>query len=67
MTGALTFAEPKTSQSRRTIPVGPSTMEALRRHRLGQAEERLHAGSVWTDLDLVFSTEVGTPIDAGNL
>ena len=42
-------------------------MEALRRHRLGQAEERLRAGSVWADLALVFATELGTPIDAGNL
>ena len=67
VTGALSFGEPKTAHSRRTIPIGASTIAALGRHRLSQAEERLHAGSAWADLDLVFSTESGTPIDAGNL
>lgn len=67
VTGALLFAEPKTASSRRTVPVGASTIEALRRHRITQTQERLRAGTAWEDLDLVFATELGTPIDAGNL
>jgi integrase len=64
--GRLLFADPKTGASRRAIPIGARALE-LRRHRIAQAEERLRAGSAWTDSGLVFATEVGTPIDAGNL
>ncbi len=61
--GRLAFGEPKTAASRRTIPLGPSTVEALRSHRRLQAEERLRAGSAWQDQGLVFTTEVGEPLD----
>jgi integrase len=66
--GELAFTETKTASSRRTIPLGASTMDALRRHqRVVQAEERLANGlPKATDDDLVFATELGTPIDAGN-
>jgi integrase len=65
--GSLVFAEPKTQSSRRTIPLGASTMKALQRHRLGQAEERLRYGlGKASEDDLVFTTPPGTPIDAGN-
>lgn len=60
--GRLAFGEPKTAASRRTIPLGPSTVEALRAHRRLQAEERLRAGAVWQDQGL-FTTEVGEPLD----
>jgi integrase len=67
MSSGLSFAEPKTASSRRTITLGASTMKALQRHRVGQAEERLrHRLGKATDDDLVFATAVGTPIDAGN-
>ncbi|HXH56189.1 tyrosine-type recombinase/integrase [Iamia sp.] len=40
----------------------------LRHHRAAQAQERLTAGPHWDDeLDLVFTTTVGTPIDPANL
>jgi integrase len=32
-----------------------------------QVEERLAAGSAWVDLDLVFTTTIGTPINPSNL
>jgi len=64
---ALVFTEPKTSSSRRTIPLGVSTMKALQRHRVAQAEERLGCGlGKAAEEDLVFATEAGTPVDAGN-
>lgn len=66
--GAPAFSEPKTPSSRRTIPLGRSTMDALRRHRVAQAEERPGNGLGKASEDaLVFATPIGTPIDAGNL
>ncbi len=64
---AWTFTEPKTDSSRRTIPIGRTAVEVLRRHRKGQAAERLRAGRAWQDGDLVFATTIGTPVDASNL
>jgi hypothetical protein len=42
-------------------------MDALRAHRKAQAEERLRLGTAWTDPDLVFASQTGTPIDPSNL
>jgi integrase len=41
--------------------------EALRAHRLRQKEERLRAGPAWAETGLVFTTTIGTPLDARNL
>lgn len=41
--------------------------EALRRHRTRKAGEKLAAGEVWADHGLVFTTVVGTRLDAGNV
>ena len=51
--------EPKTERSRRTIPLPAATLEALRRHRRQQTEERLAAGPAWSDSGLVFTDEIG--------
>ena len=37
-------------------------VEALKRHRARQLEERLAAGSLWHDHDLIFCTRVGSPL-----
>ena len=39
----------------------------LRRVRLAQLEDRLLTGPAWPDLDLVFTTGLGIPIEPGNL
>ena len=65
--GALVVLEPKTAASRRQIALTNEAVGALRRHRLGQNEERLKLGPAWEDRDLVFANEVGRPIDARNL
>ena len=62
-----TFAEPKTASSRRTIPIGRTALDALRLHRKAQTAERLRVGRAWRDLDLVFPSSFGTPIDGSNL
>jgi integrase len=64
--GTLVIAEPKTAGSRRQVTLTRAAVEALRRHRVAQAEERLRA-VVWDDRGLVFCTEAGTPVDVRNL
>lgn len=60
--GVFTFKEPKTRQSRRRIALARETVEMLRAHRTRQKAERLRAGELWQENDLVFCTEIGTPI-----
>ena len=65
--GALKLVELKTKKSRRTLPLPPFAVTALREHRARQLAERIRAGARWKDLGLVFSTSVGTPLDARNV
>ncbi len=60
------FCEPKTARSRRQVALTNKAVSALRRHRARQLEERLLC-PYWQDPDLVFASEVGTPIEATNL
>ena len=57
----------KTLQSRRTLGLPQAAVEALREHRVRQDEEKLAAGGLWRDHDLVFTTTVGTELDAANV
>lgn len=59
----LTFKAPKTERSRRTISLPQITVEALRRHRVKQAEERLAAGKAYVAQDLVCCNALGQPLD----
>ena len=61
------LAEPKTASSRREVPLGAVALDALRRHRVAQAQERIAAGTAWRDEGLIFASEAGTPLDAGNV
>lgn len=61
--GGLVLAEPKTRKSRRTLPLPPQLVEALRQHRLAQRKARIYAGSEWHEQGLVFATVTGRPID----
>jgi len=67
MTTGLRFAETKTRGSRRQVLIGQRAVDALRRHRAAQAQERLRLGTAWEDNDLVFANQVGKPIPASNL
>ena len=62
----LAFQEPKTAAGIRTIPVPPVILEELKEHRKRQLEEKLKAGSLYEDNNLVFATELGTPIEPRN-
>ena len=57
----------KTAKSRRTLGLPQAVVEALREHRVRQGQEKLAAGDLWKDHDLVFTTTVGTELDAANV
>ena len=57
----------KTEKSRRTLELPGQAADALRDHRARQAQERLAAGPLWHDHGLVFSSMVGTPLDASHV
>jgi len=59
----LVFTEPKTDRSRRTVAVPAPLIDALRKQRVAQNEERLLAGTDWQDWDLVFAQPNGRPLD----
>jgi len=59
----LLFSTPKTARSRRTVPLPPSVVALLKKHRKTQAAERLRAGDQWQVSDLVFTTALGRPVD----
>jgi len=63
----LRLGDPKTPRSNRRVDLPAPVVETLRRHRLRQAEERLAAGPLWKDNDLVFCTSLGTPTDHADL
>jgi integrase len=58
--------DPKTSKSRRSIPVPNSIIRILKSHRVKQSEEKLSAEE-YTDQDFVFANEVGEPLDEKNV
>jgi hypothetical protein len=49
------------------VPLSPAVLAMLRRHRTEQKAERLRGGNQWTDSGLVFTTELGSPVDPRNL
>jgi integrase len=59
----LVYGSPKTAKGRRRIALDAATVVALRAHRRAQAAERLLAGSIWHDEDLVFCRADGQPLD----
>ncbi len=65
--GRLTITEPKTDRARRTIPLSGAVVAMLKRHKAAQAAEKLKAGGQWQDCGLVFTTELGAPVDPRNL
>lgn len=65
--GGLVIGEPKTKRSRRRITLTSVAVEALRRHRKRQAEERLSMGPAWDDQDLVFPNTIGRPMEGGHV
>jgi integrase len=65
--GATAIQPPKSRAARRVIPVDASLIDALREHRIQQDERKVHLAKLWQDHDLVFASDVGTPINPRNL
>lgn len=63
----IIFKTPKTSSSNRIIDVPKMAMKELYNHRKKQFEEKLNAGKLYIDNNLVFCTNLGKPIDVSNL
>lgn len=59
--------DPKTKRGKRRVPLPDEVLSALRQHRKRQAEERLAAGDVWQDCDLVVCNELGGMAEPRNL
>jgi integrase len=63
----LLFSTPKNPSSRHVVELPSQIVDLLREHRLRQLQERLAAGSRWTENDLVFPSTVGTPVEPRNV
>lgn len=62
------FAEPKTQKSRRTIPLPAYLMQKFQEHRREQLEYLMkHRDKYQNKYNLVFMSEVGTPVSLHNL
>jgi integrase len=57
----------KTRKSRRVLLLPELAVAALRDQRKRQAADRLAAGELWQDHDLVFASRHGTPLDRYNV
>ena len=65
--GKELYYVPCKAGSERTVPLGPAAVDALRRHRAQQVEERLNLSADWVDDRLIFSSEVGSALDHNNV
>jgi integrase len=65
--GRLLLGEPKTKKSRRRVRLTETAAQTLREHLERQLEEIERLGDLYQDQGLVFTTQVGTPINPTNL
>ncbi|PZS22481.1 MAG: hypothetical protein DLM54_02855, partial [Acidimicrobiales bacterium] len=59
--GKAVESTPKTAAGRRSVPLDPVTVSALRAHLVRQDAERVVAGPLWTETGYVFTREDGQP------
>lgn len=66
--GGWSLAEPKTSRSRRTVPLPAAARAAVEDQRGRQDAARTAAGSAWQDcVGLLFTDSVGRPLPPGHV
>ncbi len=66
--GEFVIGEPKSRSSRRTLALPAFAIDAMKFHKKRQVAVRLKAGGLWQDrLDLVFTTELGAPLNPSSL
>ena len=61
------FAPPKTDGSAQNVDLTPTCMAALRVHQAAQAAQKLKNGPDYHDLDLVYCTASGAPLNDRNV
>ena len=59
----LVFSEPKTKQSRRVLDLPESLTAKLKEHQVRQREQMMKNRKTWIETGLVFTSEIGTPVD----
>lgn len=64
---ALNLSEPKTRNACRTLSLPTFATDALKAHRLRQAEERIKAKDKWKETGFVFTTRYGGPLEPRNV
>jgi integrase len=62
----LVFEEPKTERSRRLLVLPGQLVQELTAHRAAQELERAESEGYWTEHGLVFTNQLGGPIDDRN-
>jgi integrase len=65
--GEPIFTTPKTTKSRRQVRLTTGAMFALKAHRKQQLEQQMEYAGIWEDHGLVFTSEVGTPLNRHNV
>lgn len=63
----LVFTSPKSEAGRRNVLLSIGTIAKLRGHHAVQSYEKQFAGQRWQENDLIFPSELGTPLDPRNL
>lgn len=63
----VSFEEPKTPRSRRTVFLPGPLVEKIKAHKRRQAVERIKLGEAWGSFDLVFCSVEGTPLSIPNI
>lgn len=63
----LTLTEPKTARSCRMLALPAIAVKALRAHQMRQERDRQFAGKRWQETGMVFTTSIGTMLDARNM
>ena len=65
--GVYHFDTPKTRNSRRIVFFADDTVAVLQKHLERQNAEKIYVGAAWQNPELVFASEVGTPLEQRNL
>jgi len=67
--GKLVFGKPKTKTSIRSLTVGEDTIDVLKEQKVRITSERedIKVKNLWKEMDMVFPSTIGTPIDPTNL
>jgi len=63
----LIFSSPKTKKSKRNIPLLPVVIKEIKKFQAIQRQEKIFFGPKYQDSGLLFTSELGTPIEPRNL